>query len=138
MGETKHLPIFVYGTLKRGQRNERVWPHAPLRVTSAITNGEIYDLGPYPGMLRGNDKVSGELWFIDLPHMKDTIAALDRLEGFNQNHPNHYERVVVDCTDTDKNTHQAYTYFYLEELPTNAKRVVPNISGICCWPCDLA
>ncbi|MBN9407928.1 MAG: gamma-glutamylcyclotransferase [Burkholderiales bacterium] len=58
--------VFVYGTLRRGQSNDinRLMP-APRFVCEAVLAGELYDLGPYPGMrLIGDDLVRGEIYEI--------------------------------------------------------------------------
>lgn len=56
----RHLPIFVYGTLKRGEEREAMWPRWPVRVEAATTLGILYDIGPYPALAAGDDVVEGE------------------------------------------------------------------------------
>jgi gamma-glutamylcyclotransferase (GGCT)/AIG2-like uncharacterized protein YtfP len=71
--------VFVYGTLRRGQRNDiaRYQP-APRFVASAETNGTLYHLGAYPGLvLDTGSTVVGEVYEI-LPELE---RQLDALEG---------------------------------------------------------
>lgn len=73
---TRH--VFVYGTLRRGERNDiaRYRPR-PLFVGEASVDGRLYDLGAYPGIVLGTGgRVVGELYRITA----EVEAALDILE----------------------------------------------------------
>src|SRR5438093_3247250 len=50
--EQEALPVFVYGTLKRGEERARCWPRSPERVVPATTQGRLYDLGTYPALVQ--------------------------------------------------------------------------------------
>jgi gamma-glutamylaminecyclotransferase len=72
--------LFLYGTLKRGQRN-----HSLLRgqrfvgVATTEPRYRLYDFGPYPGMVEvaaDGLAVTGELWVVDAA----CLAELDTLE----------------------------------------------------------
>ncbi len=70
--------VFVYGTLRRGGRNDiaRYRP-APVLMGEAAIGGTLYDLGAYPGVVLGGARcVKGEVYAID-PSVE---AALDLLE----------------------------------------------------------
>jgi gamma-glutamylcyclotransferase (GGCT)/AIG2-like uncharacterized protein YtfP len=70
--------VFVYGSLRRGQGNNRLL-HTSEFVDNATVCGRLYSLGGFPG-LRLDDaegNVVGEVWLVD----DDTLAELDRLEG---------------------------------------------------------
>ncbi|MGE8202738.1 MAG: gamma-glutamylcyclotransferase family protein, partial [Variovorax sp.] len=70
--------VFVYGTLRRGGRNDiaRYRP-APVWIGEAGIAGTLYDLGAYPGVvLGGTRRVRGEVYVIE-PAVE---AALDVLE----------------------------------------------------------
>ena len=70
--------VFVYGTLRRGGRNDiaRYRP-APVWVGDACISGTLYDLGAYPGVvLGGAGRVKGEVYVVE-PAVE---AALDVLE----------------------------------------------------------
>jgi gamma-glutamylcyclotransferase (GGCT)/AIG2-like uncharacterized protein YtfP len=70
--------VFVYGTLRRGGRNDiaRFKPE-PFHVAEAVIAGTLYDLGTYPGLvLGGKRRVLGEIYRIE----PEVEAALDVLE----------------------------------------------------------
>ena len=70
--------VFVYGTLRRGGRNDiaRFRPE-PFHVADAAIAGTLYDLGAYPGVvLDGKGRVVGEIYSIE----PEVEAALDVLE----------------------------------------------------------
>jgi gamma-glutamylcyclotransferase (GGCT)/AIG2-like uncharacterized protein YtfP len=73
---TRH--VFVYGTLRRGERNDiaRYRP-LPIFVGEASVDGRLYDLGAYPGVVLGaGRRVVGEVYRITA----EVEAALDILE----------------------------------------------------------
>lgn len=73
--------VFVYGTLRRGGRNDiaRFSP-PPEYVADARITGTLYDLGAYPGaVLQGSGGVLGEVYRITA----SVEAQLDLLEGVN-------------------------------------------------------
>jgi gamma-glutamylcyclotransferase (GGCT)/AIG2-like uncharacterized protein YtfP len=132
----EHLPIFVYGTLKRGQCREPLWPHRPLEIREATLRAALYDLGPYPAIGPGDDLIAGELWFLRADHIEKTLRVLDRVEGFNQaGKTNWYERQIVECRDAHGEVHRAYTYFFADEEKLNgAQRVLVGEDQKCRWP----
>lgn len=105
--------VFVYGTLKRGQCREDLWPRAPVSVAPAWTLGSLFDLGPYPALLGGNDRVLGELWSFEPSEMPAVLAVLDQIEGTNQpGQSNEYDRVQVPVTCWTRGELTASTYCY--------------------------
>jgi gamma-glutamylcyclotransferase (GGCT)/AIG2-like uncharacterized protein YtfP len=71
--------LFVYGTLKRGQRNHRLMREARfLGETVTAPQYTLLDLGPFPGMITGGTTaVHGELYEVG----PELLARLDRHEG---------------------------------------------------------
>lgn len=72
------LHVFVYGTLRRGEVNDinRLQP-MPRFLGEACVRGELYDLGPYPGLVLGGEaRVHGEVYAIT-PELE---RELDRIE----------------------------------------------------------
>lgn len=70
--------VFVYGTLRRGGRNDiaRFRPE-PFHVADGAIAGTLYDLDSYPGVvLGGKGRVVGEIYRIE----PEVEAALDLLE----------------------------------------------------------
>jgi len=73
----KHL-VFVYGTLRRGSARAMSirFPNSKF-IAEAKVNGNLYDLGAYPGLLlnESSSPVTGEVYEVD-----DEI--LNRLDDF--------------------------------------------------------
>ena len=102
--------LFTYGTLKRGfQNHHRIFGGYDIKITPAWTYGKLYDLGYFPALTEGNNKVYGELIEFDNPEI---LNRVDYLEGFKgKNHPhNYYERRMVDVFVGD-DTVTAWAYF---------------------------
>ena len=106
--------LFTYGTLKRGfQNHHRIFSDYDRKITPAWTYGKLYDLGYFPALTDGNNKVYGELIEFDNPAI---LKRVDYLEGFRcVNHPhNYYERRMVDVF-MGSDTVNAWMYFLSEE-----------------------
>lgn len=143
--------IFVYGTLCRGQCRQSCWPREPVSITRAFVRGRLFDLGPYPAMLPGDDWVRGERWTLREADMAETLRVLDAIEGFGQGgDADLYRRCEVEIfasvgADASPTSH-GVTYFLVpERLPKWARRIVPSSRGgvgadsaseACCvyWP----
>jgi gamma-glutamylcyclotransferase (GGCT)/AIG2-like uncharacterized protein YtfP len=107
--------LFVYGTLRRGESADLgAGRHRSLvdYIGDDIINGELYDLGPYPGA-----KVKPGLFKPDSPHIvgnvyrlrsESIIGMLDAYEGY----PTLYGRVQ---TMTNKGR-QVWVYVYQHEV----------------------
>ncbi|MEY6432676.1 gamma-glutamylcyclotransferase family protein [Thioalkalicoccus limnaeus] len=81
--------VFVYGTLRRGQVNHRRLSGHPLlgehRTDPCFS---LYDLGAYPGLVRGGaTPVCGEIYLVNAR----TLRYLDRLEDY----PRLYSRILI-------------------------------------------
>ena len=111
-----HDPVafFVYGTLKRGEEREPLWPHPVLRVMEARTRGLLYDLGPYPAMGDGDGWVGGEVWLFDAEHEAATLQRLDEIECTGADDIDLYERRRIEVIDSDQQTHWAHAYFLVD------------------------
>lgn len=120
--------VFVYGTLKRGQCRESVWPHPPLAVRPAWVRGELYDLGPYPAMLAGTDQVLGELWSFDRSVIARVLKVLDEVEGTQQPaQANEYDRIRTKVWLFDSRPVMASTYRYAQpHLLSERQRIPPT------------
>ncbi len=127
------MAIFVYGTLQRGQVREHSWPRPPVSIEFATVRGALYDLGPYPALVPGDDTVGGELWHIAECDIAVTLAALDRIEGYANRKDDLYRRVIVECR-TAAGSVPAWTYHLaLAELLHSARRIAPDAQGVCDW-----
>jgi gamma-glutamylcyclotransferase (GGCT)/AIG2-like uncharacterized protein YtfP len=73
--------VFVYGTLKRGERNHAFLEGQTFRGNARTAPGfRLISLGEYPGIIPdSNDRagVAGEVWSID----ETCLARLDEFEG---------------------------------------------------------
>ena len=76
---------------------------------SGVVHGELRDLGFYPALIQGEERVHGELH--QYRHITDILWQLDRIEGHkNVGDPNNlYERILIDVM-TDTGIIQAWTY----------------------------
>lgn len=107
--------LFVYGTLRK--EFELSWKAAIaqqlLFVGTGNVNGTLYDLGDYPGAVKGGDaEILGDIFEI-----KDTsiLEVLDVYEG------EEYKREKESITLTTGKTIDAWMYCYFE---TTANRPV--------------
>lgn len=72
--------VFVYGTLRRGQRNDITCLRpAPRFLGAARIRGTLYDLGDYPGLvLGGSDWVQGEVYAIE-PELERQLDLIEEV-----------------------------------------------------------
>lgn len=97
-----HL-LFVYGTLRRNERNVR---HPLLAGAAfegaAVARGRLLDLGAYPGFIEGDGPVAGELWAV----REDALRRLDEYEG------DEYRRIRLPVR-ADAGEREAWAYLYV-------------------------
>lgn len=106
------IPVFVYGTLRRGGWNHYRIQQAAEQVVDAKTSGSIYHNGSYPYLFEGEGTVRGELVFIKPRFYKRAMQELDGMEGYSPNRRhNHYDRKVITCVTKTGEEVQAYAYF---------------------------
>jgi gamma-glutamylcyclotransferase (GGCT)/AIG2-like uncharacterized protein YtfP len=77
--------LATYGTLLRvfGRHTQLGVADRLTFVTRCRWSGRLYDLGPYPGAVPGDETIHGELF-----RLRDSTAwsLLDRYEGFDPDH----------------------------------------------------
>ena len=131
---SENLPIFVYGTLQLGRERHEAWPCEPVRIEPATTVGRLYDLGAYPGLVEGHDKIQGEIWHLRAEDLAMTLKCLDEIEGFAQGGPDLFVRRVVDCITLERRVVRAFSYFFnqLNAFP-DARIVNADSSGLTRW-----
>lgn len=97
-------PVFVYGTLMRGQRANHMLQSCEYAGEYVLADFAMYDLCRYPGIrpCRG-ERVLGELYYVD----SQTLNAMDEYEG----NGSLYHRTDVTVT-RDGDTHPAQVYVY--------------------------
>lgn len=109
--------LFVYGTL----RKDSPQPMAKLLVENsrflgtASTQGALYDLGRYPGMVPSNNPdhtTFGELF--ELTNPQKVLGPLDEYEECSENYPKPtlYERKLCQVRQESGETVDAWSYIY--------------------------
>jgi gamma-glutamylcyclotransferase (GGCT)/AIG2-like uncharacterized protein YtfP len=105
------LLLFVYGTLKRGQKANHLLGSGRFeRTACTLPHYRLLDLGDHPGLVEADGAgaaIKGELWWIET----NVIPELDDYEGA----PSKYERrpiVIEGCTDP------VIAYFFLGDAST--------------------
>jgi gamma-glutamylcyclotransferase (GGCT)/AIG2-like uncharacterized protein YtfP len=91
------LPVFVYGTLRRGQCNHRVIEASLDGVRDARLAGHVLYASGLPWIAPGDpaSTVTGDLLLISPDRYADGLRALDRLEGYRPPHSCMYVRTLV-------------------------------------------
>ena len=97
-------PVFVYGTLMRGQRAHHQLSASDFAGCFCLKDYAMYHLGSYPGIVPcAGESVMGELYFVS----EEMIAQMDRYEREGDL----YLRRSVTLT-AGENTHTAEVYVY--------------------------
>lgn len=113
----KTLNVFVYGTLKPGERNYPAYCQGKVIAAQKVyTYGKLYHLClGYPGMTSGKDQVQGYLLtFAD----ESALTELDELETYDpQGKPeqNEYQRQLLPIYDL-KNNYLGEAWGYIMTL----------------------
>jgi gamma-glutamylaminecyclotransferase len=99
------IPVFAYGTLKRGQGNHRELEGATFLGEAATVAYFALRVDGLPMVDRNNpiSPIHGELYLVD----DATFADLDRLEG----HPVFYRRHLTKVALEDGTMRSAWMYF---------------------------
>jgi gamma-glutamylcyclotransferase (GGCT)/AIG2-like uncharacterized protein YtfP len=139
--------LFAYGTLKRGECRESMWPRKPQQIQTAYIRARLYDLGAYPAIRvdasegndldqsadEGLDWVEGEIWTFSPTDIPVTIATLDEIEETNQPGVcNLYDHVLVRAHDRPNSDQSklALVYQYsCDERLAHSRRLRPRDGG---------
>ncbi|WP_442594045.1 gamma-glutamylcyclotransferase [Neobacillus sp. D3-1R] len=102
------LLVFVYGTLRKYERNHGLLKTAKIISEQAWTQGELFDTGRgYPMMKPSeNEKVYGELYEVS----SSQLSSLDALEDYQVGRKNNLYERVTQMIYTDLGTFEAYVY----------------------------
>lgn len=97
-------PVFVYGTLMKGERANRMLASGEFAGFFQLKDYAMYNLGAYPGIKPCiGESVLGELYFVN----PETVARLDEYEGEGSL----YKRTTVQLnTGNKKFAAEAYVY----------------------------
>jgi len=99
------IPVFAYGTLKRGHGNHRQLEDATFLGEAVTAANYALHVDGLPMVDRSNpvSRIHGELFLVD----DATFADLDRLEG----HPRFYRRFLTRVSLVDGTIKAAWMYF---------------------------
>lgn len=120
--------LFVYGTLRKGSANSmhHMLGHDAKFVARARTQGRLYDLGEYPGLVASDAGtwVHGDVYELGDPSAM--LARLDDYEGCGPNdaRPHEYERVPCEVVMETGAHEVAWVYVYRGTLA--GKREIPS------------
>ena len=103
--------IIAYGTLKKGMEREHIMPGE--FVSNGYIKGDLYDLGPFPGLLDGDGEVMCEVYHS--LNMEYDIHFLDQIEGTNLIPPL-YERKLIPVECDDGKLRFGNCYFYCGDI----------------------
>ncbi len=126
--------IFAYGTLKQGQCREACWPTAARGIFPGTVRGTLWDLGPYPGLTIGDDKVRGEIWMFTKVEMPRILQALDAVEGFFGKDGDLFVRKAAYAAADEGGIVPVWIYYYGRTMLSNAKQIAPAADGTVSWP----
>jgi gamma-glutamylcyclotransferase (GGCT)/AIG2-like uncharacterized protein YtfP len=125
------LPVFVYGTLRRGQRNYRVLHGLTVAEHPAVLPGHaLHDTGlPYVVPGGPGDRVLGELMVVDPCRYAEVLASLDRLEGFRPGCWSPYVRVAATTRyrrGAEERAEEAWVYLAGDSFRASAATLVSS------------
>ncbi|WP_443257757.1 gamma-glutamylcyclotransferase [Virgibacillus sp. L01] len=114
--------VFVYGTLRKGERNHHFLDGAPCTFGQCQTNGSLYDTNNgYPVMKENKSSwIYGELYEVT----ESQLRAIDRLEGFEEgSQDNLYNRTTVPVYNDSGGKVSAIIYTAGQTLHKSTKRI---------------
>jgi gamma-glutamylcyclotransferase (GGCT)/AIG2-like uncharacterized protein YtfP len=106
--------LFVYGTLKKGQNNHHFLKHSNFETSDVIEKTDMYDLGGFPGVVKGKNKVHVESYIVN----EKTLQEIDRLEG----HPYFYNRQIIRSSSGKK----GWIYIFLRDKYLKKENLLTN------------
>jgi gamma-glutamylcyclotransferase (GGCT)/AIG2-like uncharacterized protein YtfP len=113
----QRLPVFVYGTLRRGEKNHaRYLGGRTVSELSGTVAGELFFVadGGYPYLRPGPGRVHGELLELAPQHYASTLAGLDALEEYDPLDEAHsvYLRRSAQVRLADGSERLAWVYYW--------------------------
>lgn len=112
------VSLFVYGTLLRGLSRAQVLGGARF-LGPGLVEGQLFDLGQYPGLRPGRGLVVGEVWQVD----RLTLQRIDGIEDFDRRDPSAslYRRIGIQIRAFSGALLEACTYLYNRNPPIDAR-----------------
>jgi gamma-glutamylcyclotransferase (GGCT)/AIG2-like uncharacterized protein YtfP len=122
--------VFVYGTLKKNEWNDRpFYQNNRVSCKKAVVRGRIYAIATFPGVLLNDEEsiVYGEVHTYPEEMMAKILACLDSLEGYQEGRAeNSYNRKVVTATLENGKEIEAYIYEYSRQ-PSESIRIESGV-----------
>ena len=106
-----------------------------MQIQNAFVLGALYDLGDYPALLPGDDRVAGEIWSFPAFHAEHTLEVLDEIEDYRERPDDLYRRKQVTAWLLENEQPlEVLTYFYCppQQIDTR-QRVLPSDGNLCTW-----
>ena len=111
----KYLPFFVYGTLIKGMGNDGLIPDEAKRI-KGYTRGKMFNVGLFPAVVNGKDKIHGEIVYVPSYLYKRTMKVLDTLEGYRGKDDDMYKRVIKKVWDNGGNEIDCWMYLWNRDI----------------------
>ena len=106
--------VFVYGTLMSGEDNHYHLQNSTFLSLAIVHGYDMYDVGWYPAIVRGQNSIRGELYRVPVEDM----GVIDTLEGEGSLYRKKCEKV----TGIEGETSFAFVYVYMRDV-LNLKKV---------------
>ncbi|OIK13655.1 hypothetical protein BIV60_13720 [Bacillus sp. MUM 116] len=121
--ENRHL-VFVYGTLRKQERNHKLLKNAVCVENGCWTEGKLFDSHHgYPFLVQSTEgKVVGELYLVDDANLSD----LDRLEEYHGVGKNNLYDRVEQLIQTDNGNYQAVVYVLPDKSNSKNMQLIEN------------
>ncbi|MFJ7726701.1 gamma-glutamylcyclotransferase [Neobacillus sp. NPDC097160] len=116
--------VFVYGTLRKHQRNHHLLSGATCLASQCWTVGKLIDSEfGYPYLVpSASGRVYGEIYQVDQLQLK----ALDTLEGYHGPKQNNYYLRTKQLIHTDTESYEAFVYIFSNEKLTRNLMQIKN------------
>jgi gamma-glutamylcyclotransferase (GGCT)/AIG2-like uncharacterized protein YtfP len=119
-----HHLVFVYGTLKKGEKYSYYLNKAECLDENCTIEGQLYDTGwGYPALVCESSEipVKGELYRVTA----EQLIELDKLEDYEENGTNNlYERITAKV-ETENGQQEAIVYV-MTSIKDHFKRIEGN------------
>ncbi|QKR00469.1 gamma-glutamylcyclotransferase [Metallosphaera tengchongensis] len=110
--------IFVYGSLRYGFELHHYLRRSRFVGLGYAEGFEMYNLGGYPGVVKGDGRVWGEVYEIN----QETLARLDQVEGYEGLEDDLYVRETTTVYFDEQRQHKlSGVYLYIYNQPTKEK-----------------
>ena len=106
--------VFVYGTLMSGEDNHYHLQNSTFLSLATVHGYDMYDVGWYPAIVRGQNSIKGELYQVPVEDM----GVIDTLEGEGSLYRKKCEKVA----DIEGETSFAFVYVYIRDV-SNLKKI---------------